>query len=390
MPLAIYAFSLCAFALGFTEFVVIGLVPAMALDLGTATTQIGAAVTAYALGVSIGGPVLTALTDGWPRRLLLAAAMVLFIAGNLAVALSPSLVPLLGARFASGLAHGVFLAVASSVAAAVAGPARAGSAVALVFGGLTVALVLGVPAGTFLGSLWSWRAVFGFVAFCAAVGLLGLLFSMPRQAQAAGPRGHVAESLRALAAPRLLGAALLSVLAYTGTFAAFTYVSPLLIEVTGLHVGQVSALLLAYGVAAALGNIAGGRLTDRFGADTAVTGVLGLLSVLLLGIWAFAAWPWTMVVLVTLLGAATFAAVPALQARIMSLAAEDGRGTSAVAAGLNIAAFNIGIALGSVAGGWVIGRAGYASTALLGAVVVACALPFAWRGMRVAQLRAAA
>ena len=390
MPLAIYAFSLCAFALGFTEFVVIGLVPAMALDLGTSTTQVGAAVTAYALGVSIGGPVLTALTVGWKRRLLLAAAMVLFIAGNLAVALSPSLVPLLGARFASGLAHGVFLAVASSVAAAIAGPARAGSAVALVFGGLTVALVLGVPAGTFLGSLWSWRAVFGFVTLCASVGLLGLLFSMPRQAQATGSRGHVAESLRALAAPRLLGAALLSVLAYTGTFAAFTYISPLLIEVTGLHVGQVSALLLAYGVAAALGNIAGGRLTDRFGADTAVIGVFGLLSVLLLGIWAFAAWPWAMVALVSLLGAATFAAVPALQARIMDLAAEDGRGTSAVAAGLNIAGFNIGIALGSVAGGWVIGRAGYASTALLGAAVVACALPFAWRGMRAAQFRAAA
>lgn len=397
MPFAIYAFSLCAFslcafALGFAEFVVIGLVPAMATDLGAPTTQLGAAVTAYAIGVSIGGPILTALTGGWQRRALLLSAMAVFVGGNVAVAMSPSLVPLLAARLASGLAHGVFLAVASSVAAAVAGPKKAGGAVALVFGGLTVALVLGVPAGTFLGSVGSWRAVFRLVGICAAAGMVGLFLSLPRQADdgSEAPRSSVAESLRALVAPRLLAAALLSVLAYGGAFAVFTYISPLLIQVTGMDVRGVSALLLAYGIAAAAGNVLGGRVTDRLGANTAVAGILLLLALLLAGIWLLATFIWPMVLLVTLFGGATFAAVPALQTRIMNIAAEAGPDLSAVAAGLNIAGFNVGIALGALAGGRVIGWAGYPAAALLGAVVVACALSFAWRGLQVTgQLQAA-
>ncbi len=383
MPLAIYAFSLCAFALGFTEFVVIGLVPAMAADLGAATTRLGGAVTAYAIGVSIGGPLLTALTGGWQRHVLLLSTMALFIVGNLAVAMSSSLAPLLAARFASGLAHGVFLAVASSVAATVAGPNKAGGAVALVFGGLTVALVFGVPIGTFLGSIWNWRAVFDLVGLCAAIGMIGLFFCLPRSPDAEAPRSSLADNLRALVTPRLLAAALFSVLAYGGTFAVFTYISPLLIQVTGMDVGEVSALLLAYGVAAAAGNVLGGRITDKVGADAAMAGILLVLALLLAGIWLFAASAWSMTLLVTLLGAATFAAVPALQTRIMNIAAETGPDLCAVAAGLNIAGFNIGIAVGSWAGGRVIGWAGYPAAALFGVAVVNCALPFAWRGLHV-------
>ncbi len=383
MPPAIYAFSFCAFALGLTEFVVIGLLPAMSADLNAPTAQVGEAVTAYAIGVAVGAPILTALTVGWPRRALLLSLMLLFVVGNLAVALSPTLMPLLGARFASGLAHGVFLAVASSIAAGIVGPQRAGGAVAFVFGGLTVALVLGVPLGTFLGSVWDWRAVFVFVSLCAAAGLAGIVFTMPKAGtNARSGSGDVRSSLAALANVRLLAAASLSVLAYSGTFASFTYISPLLSEVTGLGVGSVSLLLLGYGAAATVGNVVGGRLTDRLGPDAASAGILATLSAVLFGIWVLASVPAAMIVLVTLLGAATFAAVPALQARIMAAAAAEARDVSAVAAGLNIAGFNVGIALGSFAGARVVTMVGYPATAIVGAVVVALALPIVLRGQR--------
>lgn len=164
MPFVIYVFALCAFALGFTEFVTIGLVSTISADLHTTVSQVGMAVTAYALGAVIGAPVLTALATRWPRKRLLLVAMAMFTLGNAVVSVSDALMPMLVARFASGLGHGVFLAVASSVATQLAGQHRAGAAVAVVFGGLTLALAIGVPVGTYLGSLLSWQVIFMGVA----------------------------------------------------------------------------------------------------------------------------------------------------------------------------------------------------------------------------------
>lgn len=317
MPFVIYIFALCAFALGFTEFVTIGLISAIASDLHVSVSHAGTAVTAYALGAVIGAPVLTALASRWPRKRLLLMAMALFSIGNLIVGLSNMLTPMLIARFASGLGHGVFLAVASSAAIRLAGPGRAGKAIAVVFGGLTLALALGVPIGTYLGSILSWQVIFIAVAISGAIGFLGLLMLMPVKDDRVSPKGNAKDGLKAMFNQRLLAGTGITVLAYTGSFALYTYISPILIQVTGLSEKNSSWLMLAYGVMAAIGNIWGGRLSDKRGADKAVMIILVGLVVVLAAMWPSASHLLPMILLVGLLGALTYAAVPALQARVV-------------------------------------------------------------------------
>ncbi|TNL08715.1 MFS transporter [Kosakonia cowanii] len=370
MPFVIYVFALCAFALGFTEFVTIGLVSNISVDLHTGVSQVGTAVTAYALGAVIGAPGLTALATRWPRKRLLLVAMGLFTLGNAAVSLSDALAPMLVARFASGLGHGVFLAVASSVATQLVGRHRAGAAVAVVFGGLTLALALGVPLGTYLGNLLNWQVIFAAVATCGAIGFLGLLVLMPTDHNDASVQAKPMDGLKAMFNPHLLAGAGITVLAYAGSFALYTYISPILLQVTLVSESTSSLLMLGYGVMAAIGNIWGGRLTDRKGADHAVMLVLVGLAAVLLAMWVSASSLALMVPLVGLLGALTYAAVPALQARVIGLSHDYALQAPAVAAGLNIAGFNGGIALGSVLGGIALEIAGLLSTAWVGAAVV--------------------
>lgn len=376
MPFVIYVFALCAFALGFTEFVTIGLVSTISADLHASVSQVGTAVTAYALGAVIGAPGLTALATRWPRKRLLLVAMGLFTLGNAVVSLSDALTPMLVARFASGLGHGVFLAVASSVATQLAGRHRAGAAVAVVFGGLTLALALGVPLGTYLGSVLSWQVIFMAVATSGAIGFLGLLVLMPTDRDDASAQANAMDGLKAMFNPRLLAGASITVLAYAGSFALYTYISPILLHVTNVSESTASLLMLGYGVMAAIGNIWGGRLTDRKGADFAVMTVLVGLAVVLLAIWASAPSLPLMVLLTGLLGALTYAAVPALQARVIGLSHIHAPQAPAVAAGLNIAGFNGGIALGSLLGGASLEAMGLTSTAWVGAVAVG--LGIAW------------
>lgn len=369
-PFVIYVFALCAFALGFTEFVTIGLVSNISEDLHTSVSQVGTAVTAYALGAVIGAPGLTALATRWPRKRLLLVAMALFTLGNAIVSLSDSLTPMLVARFASGLGHGVFLAVASSVATQLVGRDRAGLAVAVIFGGLTLALALGVPLGTYLGSLFNWPVIFMAVAVSGAMGFLGLLLLMPTDHNDASNQANALDGLKAMFNPRLLAGAGITVLAYAGSFALYTYISPILLHVTKVHESTGSLLMLGYGVMAAIGNVWGGRLTDRKGADYAVMIILVGLAVVLLAIGASAVSVALMAILIGLLGALTYAAVPALQTRVIGLSHEHAPQAPAVAAGLNIAGFNGGIALGSILGGIALEITGLASTAWVGACVV--------------------
>ncbi|MEB7884397.1 MFS transporter [Serratia fonticola] len=371
MPFVIYVFALCAFALGFTEFVTIGLVSTISTDLQSTVSQVGSAVTTYALGAVIGAPGLTALATRWSRKRLLLVAMALFTLGNAVVSLSTALTPMLLARFASGLGHGVFLAVASSVATQLAGRHRAGAAVAVVFGGLTLALALGVPLGTYLGSVLSWQVIFMTVAASGAIGFLGLLFLMPGAEGSVPDEANAMDGLKAMFNPRLLAGAGITVLAYAGSFTLYTYISPLLLQVTLVSEGTASLLMLAYGVMAAIGNIWGGRLTDKRGADYAVMVVLVGLAIVLLAVWLSAMSLVLMALLVGLLGALTYAAVPALQARVIALSHDYAPQAPAVAAGLNISGFNGGIALGSVIGGVTLQVSGLVSTAWVGAVVVA-------------------
>lgn len=370
MPFVIYVFALCAFALGFTEFVTIGLVSTISADLKVSVSHVGTAVTAYALGAAIGAPGLTALATRWPRKRLLLVAMGLFTVGNGIVSVSGSLMPMLIARFASGLGHGVFLAVASSVATQLAGRHRAGAAVAVVFGGLTLALALGVPLGTYIGSKLSWQVIFMAVAASGAIGFTGLAVLMPADHSDLSLQANAVDGLKAMFNLPLLAGAGITVLAYAGSFALYTYISPILLHVTHIDGRMSSLLMLGYGVMAAIGNVWGGRLTDKQGADHAVIVVLIGLAIALISIWLSASSLILMALLIGLLGAFTYAAVPSMQARVIGLSHIHAPETPAVAAGLNIAGFNGGIALGSLVGGAVLDSAGLTSPAWVGGGMV--------------------
>lgn len=372
MPLVIYMFSLCAFALGLTEFLVIGLVSAISVDLHTTIEAIGMTVTSYAIGATIGAPVLTALTSSWPRKSVMIATMLVFSLGSMAATFSTSVNMMLVSRFVAGLAHGLFLAVSANVATQIVEPNKRGSAVSYVFAGLTLALAFGVPIGTYLGSVISWRLSFMSVTVCGVIGLLGLLFLMPKaQSGEAENRGAVAtfQALSHIADPILLFAALITILGYTGAFTLYTYIAPLLYDVTGVSVKVASYMMLVYGIFAAIGNILGGKLTDWMGADRAVTIVMLALSVTLASIHLFGSSTIAMCFFVAAMGAISYAAVPAMQARVINIANTYVPGAAAVASGLNIAGFNSGIALGSLLGGVLITSVGIGYLAIVGAAI---------------------
>ncbi|MCU1752329.1 MFS transporter [Pseudomonas sp. 6D_7.1_Bac1] len=371
MPLIVYIFTLSAFALGLAEFVPIGLTDVMAQSLDVSIEQAGSAVTLYALGATFAAPVLTALTAGWSRKQAMLVTVLVFTAGSLLAAIATNLSTLLIARFVAGMGHGLFLAVASSTAARLVGPKKAGSAVAVVFGGFTIAMAIGVPISTYLGGVISWRPVLGAIAAFGALGFLGLLLGMKEPPKQQGHIGadSVGQALKAIFHPTLLVAALVTVLGYAGSFTAYTYIAPLLTDVTHVSGTTVSIFMLIYGVLAAIGNVIGGKMTDRIGVDRSSVIVISGIALVALGMWAFASSALAMGVLVALLGLFTFAAVPALQARLIGIAEQHAPHAHGVAAGLNIAGFNFGIALGSVLGGVTIGTVGISYMGMVGAVV---------------------
>lgn len=371
MPLIVYIFTLSAFALGLAEFVPIGLTEVMAQSLDISIEQAGSAVTLYALGATFAAPVLTALTAGWSRKQVMLVTVLVFTVGSLLAAIATNLSTLLIARFVAGMGHGLFLAVASSTAARLVGPKKAGSAVAVVFGGFTIAMAIGVPISTYLGGVISWHSVLGAIAAFGALGFLGLLLGMKEPPKQQGHIGadSVGQAVKAIFHPTLLVAALVTVLGYAGSFTAYTYIAPLLTDVTHVSGATVSIFMLIYGVLAAIGNVIGGKMTDRIGVDRSSVIVISGIAFVALGVWAFASSALAMGVLVALLGLFTFAAVPALQARLIGIAEQHAPHAYGVAAGLNIAGFNFGIALGSVLGGVTISTVGVSYMGLVGALV---------------------
>ncbi len=383
MPFVVYVFTLSAFALGLAEFVPIGLTDVMARSLGVSVEQAGSSVTLYALGATFAAPVLTALTAGWSRKQAMLMTVLVFTAGSLVAAIATNLSMHLVARFVAGMGHGLFLAVASSTAARLVGPKKAGSAVAVVFGGFTIAMAVGVPLSTYLGGVMSWRPVLGAIAAFGALGFVGLLLGMKEPPKDFGQdeAGSVGQSLKAIFHPVLLFAALVTVLGYAGSFTAYTYIAPLLTEVTQVGTATVSIFMLVYGVFAAIGNVVGGKLTDRLGVNQASVAVVAGIALIALGMWAFAASAVAMGILVALLGMFTFAAVPALQARLIGVAGQHAPHAHSVAAGLNIAGFNSGIALGSLLGGLTLSTLSVTYTGLAGAVISALGLVVLWMQM---------
>lgn len=373
IPLALLALTLGAYAIGTTEFVIVGLIPTIAADLGVTLPSAGLLVSLYALGVAVGAPVLTALTGRVPRKTLLVALMLLFTVGNLIAWMAPTYGSLIVARVLTGLAHGVFFSIGSIIATSVVPKEKAASAIAIMFTGLTVALVTGVPLGTFIGQHLGWRATFLAVAALGVVALLGSLLFVPRNLQRSEP-ATFGQQLAVLAQPRLLLVYAITALGYGGTFLSFTYLASILQDVTGFSANAVSLVLLVYGVSVAIGNLWGGRLADRRGPVPALMLIFSLLALVLLAL-TFTAHSTVLVLLTVLaLGAVAFGNVPGLQVYVVKQAQRFAPQAADVASGLNIAAFNVGIAMGASLGGLVVDHLGLMHTPWLGALVVLGAL----------------
>ncbi|HFE9905196.1 TPA: MFS transporter [Acinetobacter baumannii] len=370
MPVIIYIFTITAFALGLAEFIPIGITDVIANGLDVYVEQTGSIVAAYALGATFAAPVLTALTNAWSRKKTMLVTTLIFTLGSLVTAFASSLTLMIIARFVAGMGHGLFLAVASSTAAKLVGPARAGSAVAIVFGGFTIAMAIGVPLSTYLGSIIDWRLVLGFIALFGAIGFIGLLIGMKDPLHVDkkvvfSPKQEILTIFNS----KLLSGALVTVFAYAGSFAAYTYIASMLIDVTKVSPTTIPMYTLLYGIFAAIGNVLGGKITDSMGVNKAnVIIILGMI-ITAFGMWIFISSPIMMAVLVSILGLFTFGAVPALQTRLMAVAQKYAPNADNVAAGLNIAGFNSAIAFGSILGGLTISHVGLSFTSITGGIL---------------------
>ena len=380
MPIALLALTLSAFAIGTTEFVIVGLIPTIAGDLGVSLPSAGLLVSLYALGVAVGAPLLTALTGKVPRKLLLLSLMVLFTAGNLLAWQAPGYESLILARIVTGLAHGVFFSIGSTIATSLVSKEKAASAIAIMFTGLTVALVTGVPLGTFIGQQFGWRETFLAVSLLGVVAFIGSLLFVPRSIQHSKPASLV-QQLAVLKQPRLLLVYAMTAVGYGGTFIAFTFLAPILQEVSGFGEGAVSLVLLVYGISVTVGNIWGGKLADRRGPISALKLIFTLLAAVLLALTFTASNPWLALATVLLWGAVAFGNVPGLQVYVVRQAEHYTPNAVDVASGLNIAAFNLGIAGGAWLGGHIVASMGLIHTAWIGSLVVLVALALTyWSG----------
>ncbi len=368
LPIALYALTAGAFGIGTTEFVIMGLLIQVAADLHVSIAAAGLLISGYALGVFVGAPLLTAATSRMPRKAVLVALMIVFTLGNLACAIAPNYTMLMIARVITSLAHGTFFGVGAVVATGLVTEDRKASAISIMFTGLTVATLLGVPAGAWLGLQLGWRATFWAVTAIGVIATIVIATLVPRDRGDAAPIAF-REELKAIARPQVMLGLLMTVLGFGGMFTVYTYIQPLLTQVTGFSESAVSPILLVFGVGMILGNLLGGRFADRrlipalLGTLLALAAVMGLMSFVLHSQWA-------MVLFVGLLGAAAFATVSPLQLWVLQKAGD----AQSLASSLNIGAFNLGNALGAWLGGVVIAHgAGLTTLTWVGALVPASA-----------------
>lgn len=372
---AITALSVSAFAIGTTEFVIMGLLPQVAADLNVSIPAAGLLVTAYALGVAVGAPIVSALTGRVPRKTLLLGLMGLFVIGNLLCAIASSYGMLMAARIVASFTHGSFFGVGSVVAAGLVSSDRRAKAVALMFTGLTIATIIGVPVGKMIGDLFGWRATFWAVSALGIISMLAIALLVPRiRSESTGSlRAEIAVVLR----PAVLLALGTTVFGFGGIFAAFTYIAPLLLDVTRTSETMVTVALLLFGIGVTIGNLWGGKIADR-SLMPGVAAVLVALSIAMVLQGLVANWLIPTLVMTFVLGVAGFATVPGLQTRVLDKAGD----APALAATLNIGAFNLGNALGAWLGGVVIDAGfGLAATNYAGAALALVGLLATLLGM---------
>jgi len=373
MPLALYALTVGAFGIGVTEFIIMGLLMQVSADLGVSIPTAGLLMTGYALGVFVGAPILTIATRRLPKKTTLLVLMAIFTLGNILAAVAPTYGVLMGARLVTALAHGTFFGVGSLVAVSLVVPERKASAISIMFTGLTLATLLGVPFGAWLGLAFGWRMAFWVVAGVGALAFVVLAVLVPSARETVEP-APLREEFAVLARPQVQLGLAMTVLGFGGVFAVFTYIQPILTQLAGFSQAAVSPILLVFGAGLVAGNLAGGRWADK-SLNAALAGTLILLTIVM-GASAFAFHSQVGAVIAAfLLGAAAFATVAPLQMRVLSQAGGAGQG---LASSLNIAAFNLGNAFGAWLGGAVIDHGpGLAAVPLVAAVVPLSALALA-------------
>ncbi|NIC07154.1 MFS transporter [Billgrantia bachuensis] len=376
------ALAIGAFGIGVTEFSPMGLLPGIALDLGVSIPAAGLLVSAYALGVLLGAPLMTLTTGRIPRRYLLIGLMAIFTLGNLMSALATDYYSLLVARLVTSLNHGAFFGVGSIVAASLVAPDKRAGAVAAMFMGLTLATIGGVPLAAWFGEVFGWRTAFWGITALGVLTMFALWFALPNVPLPKG--GGVLAEIRVLGRGSVLAALALTVIGSSAMFTVFTYIAPILSSETQASTTFITAMLVLYGIGLTLGNIWGGKAADRSVDHTLIVSLSALILVLL-AFTVLMRWPLPAAAAILIWGIASFAIVPPLQMRVMEAAKDAPNLASAV----NIGAFNLGNAIGAALGGAVINVGlGYPAISLAGAAMamlgLLMVLGFAWRSRAVA------
>lgn len=376
MPRSIFILALGIFVINTSEFVIMGLLPEVALDLGVSIPAAGYLISGYAFGVVLGAPILTPLLVKYPRKAVLISLMLVFTLGNLACAVAPTYELLLAARIITALAQATFFGLGAVVATQLVDPSRAARAIAAVFLGSTIANMFGSPAGTAIGQIFGWRATFVILSAVAATTALLLIVGLPKVA------GQKMSNLKAefavLLRPQMIRALLMTTLGFGGTFTTFTFIAPMITEVAGFPATWVAPLLLLFGFGMFLGNPIGGRLAD-WNIDKAVLYSLTfLISVLVLTSLVMPVQV-LMVAAIFLFGMALFSTIPPLQMQVMSRAGD----APVLASSFNIAAFNLGNGMGAWLGSSALaGGAAYTQLPLIGAAICGGGLLLALVGLR--------
>ncbi|MCJ2116818.1 MFS transporter [Methylobacterium sp. J-001] len=364
------ALAVGAFGIGVTEFTPMGMLPLIAGDLGVSIPAAGLVVSAYALGVLVGAPLMTLASVRIPRRRLLVGLMAIFTLGNLLAAISDSYAMLVVARLVTALNHGAFFGIGSVVAAGIVQPERRAAAVASMFSGLAIATIGGVPLAAWIGEILGWRAAFWGIAAIGAVAMLALRLALPELK--ADPVADLRAEVRALGHGPVLAALALTVVGFSAMFTLFTYVVPILRIETGATSLFVTAMLVLFGIGLTIGNWLGGRLADRSVDGTIIGSLAAQIAILVLFAWGMHGEA-PAAVLIVLWGVASFAIVPPLQMRVM----DEARAAPNLASAMNIGAFNLGNAIGAAVGGGVIDAGlGYRTVPLAGAAMAALGLAF--------------
>jgi DHA1 family inner membrane transport protein len=346
-PISLFSLTVGAFAIGMTEFVIMGILPNVADDLHVSISQAGQLITSYALGVAISAPILAIATHKLPQKMLLCLLMMLFILGNGIAVIAPNYAMVMVARLVTAMAHGTFFGVGSVIAANLVRADKRAAAVSIMMAGLTIANIIGVPIGTFIGQHLGWRASFGAIVIMGILSLIGILIFIPHIQRKTN--SSILQQVRSLAQPKLLLVLLIGALGSASLFTVFTYIAPILIQITRFSEQSVTWILVLFGFGVTLGNILGGKLADW----KLMPSLLGNFAVLalVLAIFSFTdKVPAVAIVTIFIWGVATFGIFPGLQIRIMNMAKE----APELAATSNHSALNIGNAGGAFLGGWAI------------------------------------